>query len=74
MRYAWDKTRSFSYLGSGDKKSSENEQSFSDLFYFNISRKNIKTSKVNEQSVLNLILKSGQDTLKNTQTEPQKYF
>ena len=71
MRNAWDKTRSFFIFRVGGQKNSENEQSFSDHFYLNISRKNIKTSKVNQQSVLNLILKSGQDTLKNTQTEPQ---
>ena len=31
-----------------------NNWSFSELFHFNISRTNSKTSKVNQQSVLNL--------------------
>ena len=43
--------------GGGDwEESSENDQlTFSELFFLNISRKkNSKTSKVNQQSVLNL--------------------
>ena len=65
--------------------------SFSELFlifraFFNISRKNSKTSEVNQQSVLNLYIfhhfPKNLDrtmsfnivTLKNTQTEPPKYI
>ena len=60
--------------------------SFSELFFFNISRKNSKTSEVNQQSVLNLYIfhhfPKNLDrtitfhsvTLKNTQTEPQFFF
>ena len=58
--------------------------SFSELFIFNISRKNSKTSEVNQQSVLNLYIfhhfpknldrtiTFNSVTLKNTQTEPKK--
>ena len=70
-------------------KSSENDQltgHFQSVF-FNISRKNSITSiKVNQQPVLNLeifyhfpknldrTIHFNSVTLKNTQTEPQKYF
>ena len=46
-------------MGGGQKKkSSENDQftghfQFSELFFFNISRTNSKTNKVNQYSVLN---------------------
>ena len=58
---------------------------FSDLF-FDIARKNSKTSKVNQQSALNLkifhnfsknldrTITFNSVTLKNTQTEHQKYI
>ena len=58
---------------------------FPELFFFNISRKNSKTSKVKQQSVLNhyifhhfpknldRTITFNSVTLKNTQTEPQKY-
>ena len=87
----------FSDLGWGErkKKALKNYQltghfqsfffSFSE-FFFNISRKNSKTSEVNQQSVLNLYIfhyfpknlhrtvTLNSVTLKNTQTEPQKYI
>ena len=56
------------------------------FYFFNISRKNSNTSEVNQQSVLNLYIfhhfPKNPDrtitfksvTLKNTQTEPQKYI
>ena len=48
----------FSHLGSGGrkKKSSENDQLTGHFqsFFFNISRRKSKASKVNQQSVLNL--------------------
>ena len=57
-----------------------------EAFFFNISRKNSKTSEVNQQSVLNLnifhhipknldrTITFNSVTLKNTQTEPIKYI
>ena len=58
---------------------------FFSFFFYTISRKNSKTSKVNQQSVLNniyichhfpknldRIITFNSVTLKNTQTEPQK--
>ena len=78
---------------SSEIKSSENDQLtghfqrfFFRAFFFNISRKNSKTSQVDLQSVLNLYIfphfpkildraiTFNSVTLKNTQTEPQKYI
>ena len=85
----------FSDLGSRgrkkiNKKSSENDQLTGHFqrffFFFNISRKNSKTSEVNQQSVLNLYIFHNfpknldstitfkSVTLKNTQTVSQKYM
>ena len=74
-----------------NKKSSENDQLtghfqslffffviFRAFFFFNISRKNSKTSRANQQSVLNFPKNLDRTitfysvTLKNTQTEPQR--
>ena len=74
------------------KKSSENDQltghfqSFFFKLFFNIFRTNSKSSKVNQQSVLNIeifyhfhknlawTITFNSVFLKNTQTEPQKYI
>ena len=44
----------FSDLGSGNKKKSENDWSIKKRFFSIPPRTNSKTSKVNQQSVLNL--------------------
>ena len=49
--------KKFSDLGSGDEKKSSEKDQFSGHFqsiFFNIPRTNSKTSKVNQQSVINL--------------------
>ena len=67
--------------GGGGAKKKRIKALFFRAFFFNISRKNSKTSNVNVKSLNTLSLKiwTGQSlfnsvTLKNTKTEPQKFF